>query len=187
MALVNLAKASDAELLRMAARDPEAFGVFYDRLEADVLAYFWRRTRRVDLSADLAGEVFATALESAASFDPRLGTARSWLYGIVRHQMADAWEHGRVESRARERLGIEPLVVSDESAERIEQLDAVQSGVLGFLDELPEDQRLAVAGRIVDERDYAELASSLACSQSVLRQRVSRGLRGLRERIQEAS
>jgi RNA polymerase sigma-70 factor (ECF subfamily) len=101
--------------------------------------------------------------------------------------MADAWEHGRVENRARERLGIEPLVVSDESAERIEQLDAVQSGVLGFLDELPEDQRLAVAGRVIDEREYAELASSLACSQSVVRQRVSRGLRGLRERIQEAS
>jgi DNA-directed RNA polymerase specialized sigma24 family protein len=81
MGLSNRAKASDAELLRIAARDPEAFGVFYDRFEADVLAYFWRRTRRADVSADLAGEVFATALECAPRFDPALGTARAWLYG----------------------------------------------------------------------------------------------------------
>jgi len=35
---------SDAELLRRSGRDPEAFGAFYDRHAATVLAYFQRRT-----------------------------------------------------------------------------------------------------------------------------------------------
>ena len=44
--------------------------------------------------------------------------------------MADAWEHGAVEDRARKRLGIERLVVSDESAERIEHVGAQVLGVV---------------------------------------------------------
>ncbi len=186
MALVDLSKASDADLLRLTPQDAEAFGVFYDRFEREVLAFFWRATRRADLAADLAGEVFAAALESATRFDPGRGTARAWLFGIARHELADAWDRGRVENRARERLGIEPLLLCDEAIERIEQLgDSEQGAVLGLLDGLPEDQRLAVKGRVVEERDYAELARSLSCSPGVVRQRVSRGLRALRERLQE--
>jgi RNA polymerase sigma factor (sigma-70 family) len=186
MAAVDLSKASDADLLRRTPRDAEAFGVFYDRFERDVLAFFWRATRRADLAADLAAEVFAAALASATRFDPALGSARAWLFGIARHELADTWERGRVEDRARRRLGIEPLDLSDEAIERIEQLgDSGQGGVLGLLDELPEDQRLAVTGRVVEERDYAELARTLSCSPSVARQRVSRGLRALRERLEE--
>ena len=183
MTRVNLSRATDAELLRLTPENAEAFGVFYGRFERDVLAFFWARTRRADLVADLAAEVFATALESAARFDPERGSARAWLFGIARHELADTWERGRVENRARERLGIPPLVVRDETIERIERLDAAESGVLDALNELSEDQRVAINGRVLDERDYVELARSLSCSQSVVRQRVRRGLSALRERL----
>jgi len=183
MAATQLSKATDADLLRLTTEDARAFGVFYDRFEHDVLAFFWRRTGRADLAADLTAEVFATALESVAQFDPERGPARAWLFGIARHELADTWERGRIENRARERLRIEPLVVSDEAIECIERLAAADSGVLGFLDLLPEDQRLAVRGRVLDESDYVELARDLACSPSVARQRVSRGLQALRERL----
>jgi len=41
-----------------------------------------------------------------------------------------------------------------------------------------------VQGRVLEERDYHELARTLDCSESVVRQRVSRGLRSLRERLE---
>jgi RNA polymerase sigma-70 factor (ECF subfamily) len=186
----NLAKASDAELLRLTPAYGEAFGVFYDRYERELLAFFWRRTQRADLAVDLTAEVFAAALESAAHFDADpcrtdLGRARAWLYTIARRQMADAWERGRVENAARRRLKAEPLVLTDEIIELIERLDAQGSDVLGLLDELPEEQRLAVHGRVVDECDYVELSRRLSVSESVVRQRVSRGLRALRRRFDE--
>jgi RNA polymerase sigma-70 factor (ECF subfamily) len=184
MARANLSRATDAELLQLTPVNADAFGVFYERFERDVLAFFWRRTRRADLSADLAAEVFATALGSAGTFDPGRGSARAWLFGIARHLLADTWERGRVENQARERLGIGPLVVSDETLESIERLDAAQSGVLDLLDELPDGQRAAVDGRIVGDSDYAELATRLMCSRSVVRQRVRRGLRALHDRLQ---
>ena len=186
MGMVDLAKRSDAALLAMTPTNAEAFGAFYDRYERHVLAFFRRATGRADLAADLTGEVFAAALESALRFDPQHGTARAWLFGIARHELADLWQRGRVENRARARLGIEPLLLTDEAIERIDRLDGLDdAGLLELLEELPEDQRVAVKGRVVDERGYAELAQTLSCSPSVARQRVSRGLRTLRDRFKE--
>ena len=188
MGIADLSKCSDAQLLELTPADAEAFGVFYDRFERDVLAFFWRATRRGDLAADLTGEVFAEALASAARFDARHGDARAWLFGIARHELADLWDRGRVENRARERLCIEPLVLSDEAIERIDELGKNDSGAaLELLEGLPEDQRVAVRGRVVDERGYEDLAASLSCSPSVVRQRVSRGLRTLRDRLKETA
>jgi RNA polymerase sigma factor (sigma-70 family) len=182
------AAVSDGELLSRTRGEPQAFGAFYDRFEAELLTFFWRATRRADLAADLTGEVFARALAGAGSFDPALGSARGWLYGIARHQLADAWERGRVEDRARRRLGLEPLALSDEMLERIEELASHADGprALELLAGLPDDQRRAVQGRVLEERDYRELAERLACSESVVRQRVSRGLRSIRARLEQS-
>ncbi|HEY1689573.1 MAG TPA: RNA polymerase sigma factor [Solirubrobacteraceae bacterium] len=186
MELPGRSKASDAELLALSVEDPEAFGLFYDRFERQLLAFFWRATRRSDIAADLTAEVFAAALESVASFRPELGSANAWLFGIARHALADAWSRGQVEDRARRRLGIEPLALDDELLERIEELDAHAEGVaLGLLEDLPEDQRVAVQGRVIGELDYEELSEQLSCSQSVVRQRVSRGLRSMRARLRQ--
>lgn len=179
-------EATDAELLALSAEDPEAFGVFYDRFERQVLAFFWRATRRADVAADLTAEVFTSALSAADSYRPELGSASAWLFGIARHELADTWARGRVEDRARRRLGVEPLVLHDEQLERIEQLDADAAGaVLELLADLPEDQRTAVEARVIGEEDYEELAARLSCSQSVVRQRVSRGLRSMRARLSQ--
>jgi RNA polymerase sigma factor (sigma-70 family) len=178
--------AGDADLLLRTADDPEAFGAFYDRFEGAVLALFYRATGRADIAADLTAETFAAALASSGCFDPTLGSARGWLFGIARHQLADAWERGRVEDRARRRLGLEPLALTDEMIERIEQLGGGRGGpsALQLLEQLPQDQRDVVRGRVLEERDYVDLAEALSCSESVVRQRVSRGLRTLRRRLE---
>jgi len=184
MAVVRLSDLSDEELLVRTLDEPEAFGVFYDRFERQVLGFLSRATGRPEVAADLTAEVFAGALAGAWIFRPELGSAQAWLFGIARHQLADAWEHGRVEDRARRRLGIEPLALRDELLERIDALGDEEQA-LRLLAELPEDQRIAVQGRVLEEREYRELAGSLRCSESVVRQRVSRGLRSLRRAMKE--
>lgn len=186
MSPVRTPPITDEALLERAVRDPEAFGAFYDRFEAELLRFFLRATRRADLAADLTAEVFAAALAGLPGFDPARGHARAWVYGIARHELADTWERGRVEDRARQRLGMEPLTLTDQDIERIEQM-GTSGRALEMLAELPEDQRLAVTGRVVEEHDYAQLALSLSCSESVVRQRVSRGLRTLRARLERSA
>lgn len=162
-----------------------AFAVFYERHERMVLAYFQRRTRTPELAADLTAETFAQALESRSRFRARgAGSSVAWLYGIAGHVLARSVRRGRIEDRARARIGVTAPELSDEVLEHIAALesDAVVELVLA---ELPEDQRDAVRARVLDEADYPEIAAALRCSQPAARKRVSRGLATLRRKIEE--
>jgi RNA polymerase sigma-70 factor (ECF subfamily) len=75
-----------------------------------------------------------------------------------------------------------PIVLTDEGLERIEALAG--SPALELMDALPAEQRDAVRARVVDGREYEEIADELRCSSSVVRQRVSRGLRAMRSKLE---
>src|SRR3954467_14936808 len=98
---------TDAELLR--SRDPEQFGVFYERNVGALTSYVARRSPRADLTFDLVAETFARALEHRDRYDPRRGPATAWLLAIARNLMTDAARHGRVADAARVRLGMAPV------------------------------------------------------------------------------
>jgi RNA polymerase sigma-70 factor (ECF subfamily) len=174
----------DAAILAALDEDPEAFALFYHRHVVGLLGYFMRRTHDAELAADLCAETFAAALDGAHRFDPARGPAVAWLYGIARRLLAHAERRGAVEDRARRRLGMAPLELTDAALERVEAI-ASSDVALAALAELPDDQRAAVRARIVEERAYAEIAVSARTSESVIRKRVSRGLAGLRARIGE--
>jgi RNA polymerase sigma-70 factor (ECF subfamily) len=173
-------RSSDEELLRACRGEPAAFGAFYARHEERILRYFVARVGDGEVAADLTAETFAAALAGAHRFRARTGPAAAWLFGIARNTLAESKRRGRVEARARRRLGLPPLVVSDELVERIE---AMSGAALELVEGLPADQQQAVRARVVEEREYAEIAKDLRCSEEVVRKRVSRGLARLREEL----
>jgi RNA polymerase sigma factor (sigma-70 family) len=172
---------SDADLLHA---EPAALGEFYRRHERDVLRFFLHWTRSPEVAADLMAETFAIVLESRTRYQPELGAARAWLFGIARNVLARSARRGRVEDETRRRLGLAPLVVSDDAIDRIEALSGGDESAVEALGELSVLLREAVSGRVIEERDYKELAVSLSCSESVVRQRVRRGLLRIRERLE---
>ena len=177
---------SDGQLLAATQRgDGAAFGVFYRRHLPAVLRRLLAQTGDREVTADLAAEVFATVLVSAHRYrDREDGTAGPWLRGIADNKLRESRRRGRVEDRARRRLGLEPEALTDRDLERVDELAGAPE-VLGLVEGLPERQRLAVRARIIDERDYAEIAAELECSPMVVRQQVSRGLSRLRERLKD--
>lgn len=179
---------SDVELLLAAPGEPSAFAEFYRRNERSMLLFFLRRTGSAELSADLTAEVFAAALGAVARFRPRTEVpAEAWLYGIARHVLSRSLRRARVEDRARRRLAMPPIELTDAIVESIEALDERRDGeaALSLLADLPTDQRAALQARVVDEREYGDIARELRCSEAVVRQRVSRGLANLRARMEE--
>ena len=176
------ARLSDEELLDASRREPAAFGVFYERHEERMLRYFVSRVGDAEVAADLTAETFAAALAGAHRFRARKGPAVAWLFGIAGNTLAVSKRRGRVEARARRRIGAPPLVLTDEVVERIE---ALSGPVLELVEELPADQQEAVRARIVDDREYSDIAKDLRCSEQVVRKRVSRGLARLRDQLGE--
>lgn len=176
---------SDAQLLRLTATDPEAFGRFYRRHVRWVLAVCARRCGDAELAADVTAETFATVLAQRDRFDPDRGSAGNWLFQIALHKLADSQRRGFAERRARDRLGVPAIALTDDDHARIDELASLAGGgdAATLLAGLPEEQRRAVEARVVDERGYDEIAAELALSPAAVRQRVSRGLTTLRTRL----
>lgn len=170
----------DDELLT--AGDAGSFELFYLRHVESLLGFFARRTRDPELAADLCAETFAAALAGRRRYRPDDGEAVGWLYGIARHKLADAQRRGYSERRARRRLGMERLELTDEDLARIERLGEGEEA-RALVARLAPEQRDAITGHVLEERGYGELAAELQTSEAVVRKRVSRGLASLRTRM----
>ena len=173
------ADAPDDALLAAAGEDAEAFGVFYRRHAAALLAYLAYRTRDAEEAVDLMAETFAAAFTAKSRYRPGPVPARGWLFGIANHKLAAARRRYSRENGALRRLGLERVVVHEEQLERVEELvDAQRAGprLALFVEGLPPRQREAVLARVVEERDYRELATAAGTSEAGARKLVSRGL-----------
>jgi RNA polymerase sigma factor (sigma-70 family) len=176
---------SDQELLtRALTTEPEAFTVFYERHVDVVLAFLRRRTSSPEVAADLMAETFAAALLAlhANTAPGQLEVPVAWLLGIARNKLFESYRRGKVEAAAREKLGLEPLVLDDSDLALVDELSETDL-VNQLADLLPPDQLQALRARVIDEREYDDIARDLHCSEAVVRKRVSRALSTLRARV----
>jgi RNA polymerase sigma-70 factor (ECF subfamily) len=186
----QLKSRTDAELLELAAKDRQAFARLYQRHERLIVGFFMSRTRSAELAADLTAETFIGLLESAHRFDSKRSGGASvvpWMLSIARHTLFTSLERGIVADKARRRLECEPVVLDDGALARVEEMASVDRRLSGLLDDLPEDLRIVVTARVLDERDYADIATELDCSEQVVRKRLSRGLLRLRAALSSAN
>ena len=172
-------------LLATARGEADAFAEFYRRHVGEVLGFLARRAGSYELAADMAGETFAGALLGCRRYRADGPPAMAWLLGIAQNKLRESARRGRVDQRARERLGIPLLSLDDEDLVRVEELAGEGERALSLLERLPAAQREAVRARVLEDRGYGELAGELGCSEQVVRQHVSRGLKRLRALIEE--
>ena len=174
---------TDAELISAAREDPQAFREFYDRYAVWLRSWFQRQTSSESAALDLTAETFAQAWHASRRFrDMAGGSGAPWLFGIARNLLRQYHKHNRIETAARERLGM-PLAWADcEDYERVDDRIAATSlapALNEAVSSLPREQRRALELRVLEQLDYEEVAGALGCSQNAARLRVSRALRSL--------
>ena len=180
---------TDAELLHAARQEPLAFREFYERYAVWLHAWLQRQTGSESAALDLTAETFAQAWLGLRRFkDLADGSGAPWLFGIARNLLRQYHKHNRIETQARERLGIGTQAEGDEYERVEERLDALHLGPALAPAEgtLPTDQRMALELRVVQQLSYDEVAGRLGCSTNAARLRVSRALRALTLKLQGA-
>jgi len=97
----------DAQLLHAARTDPQAFREIYERYAVWMRSWFARQTGSETAALDLTAETFAQAWHASKRFkDMADGSGAPWLFGIARNLLRQYHKHNRIESAARERLGM---------------------------------------------------------------------------------
>lgn len=143
-----------------------------------VYGYLVYLVRNRDTAEDLAGATFEKALRSWTKFDPRRGTARTWLLGIARTTALDWF---RSESR-RKRREESAAVAERVDVEFVEGLSPELERALAELS--PADREIVVL-RVVLELEPEATSRILGISTSAVSTRLSRALKRLEERVNQ--
>lgn len=164
-----------AALARCATGDRSALRVIYDAEAGRMIGVAMRILKRRDLAEEAAHDAFMRIWRGARSFDPARGTARSWIFAIVRN-------------RALTILRAEGRFESDDGEERLEPdfLTAVDrlpenSALRRCLEALDIKHRSAVVYSYVFGLSHGELAGKMSVPLGTAKSWTRRGLLSLQE------
>ncbi|MFC1406373.1 MULTISPECIES: RNA polymerase sigma factor [Streptacidiphilus] len=162
--------------------DPDGFSAFYAAHFDAVLGFVTRRTDDPHLAADLTSDIFLTALEHAADYDPRRGAPIAWLYGIARNVLAAHFRGTARESRAVARINGRRLLDDEDIAALEERIDASRAArqLLAAHAALSEPLRAVLDLVAVDGLTPVEAAQVLDITPTAVRVRLHRARRLLR-------
>jgi RNA polymerase sigma-70 factor (ECF subfamily) len=155
------------------------FAAAAERHLDDVHAYLVYLTGDKNVAEDLTADTFARALERWRRYDPRRGSARTWLCQLAR---STALDHFRAEERRRRR---EARYIVAELRERSEPVfgEGLSPGLERALSMLSAAEREVVALRVVLELDGESTARVLGISASACSTRLSRALQKLAKEV----
>lgn len=175
----------DAALRACARGEREALRRIYERESRHLLGVALRIVRQQHQAEDVLHDAFVSIWQRAASFDPRRGAGRGWIYSVVRHAALNMVRNG-----ARE------VSVDEESVAAIEDEAALAAHAaaadpfelradLGKLDDclarLPAARRDCILYAYIDGCSHGEIAERTRTPLGTVKAWIQRGMRSLRE------
>jgi RNA polymerase sigma factor (sigma-70 family) len=154
--------------------DDAQFEALYAEEAAGLFSFLAYRTGDRALAEDLLADAFERALRGR--FNPRKGSAKTWLYAIALNVLRDHVRRSAAESRAYER--VDEGEARDPFAE-VEVRDELMRG----LARLSAEEREAISLRFGAALTVPEMAAVLGEPLTTIEGRVYRALRKLREAL----
>lgn len=169
--------------------DKSAFEALLRKHYRNVLNFSYRFLGRRDLAEDLTHEVFLRVYRNPAGYEPR-SRFRTWLYTIAKnlclnelrrksHRMQSLDAPGLPEGGQAPQDIPDPTPPPDASLVRQERIAAVRAAI----DDLPENQRLAVILRRYDDFSYEQIAATLNTSEKAVKSLLSRAKEHLKKKL----
>jgi RNA polymerase sigma-70 factor, ECF subfamily len=179
---------ADEELMPwIAAKDPEAFEVFYDRHGGVAYSLAYRILGDRNGAEDCIQEAFISIWRSGARFDSTRGSVRSWTLSIVRNRAIDA---------LRSKAGKAPKLTFDDDAilearpaeERTEDeamRNETATEVRGAISHLPDEQSKVIELAYFGGFSQSEIAGMLNVPLGTVKGRMRLGLEKIRGEMAE--
>ena len=167
-------------LRRISAVKPGAqgFAEAAERHLDDVHAFLVYLTGDRNVAEELTAETFARACERWRRYDPRRGSARTWLCQLAR---STALDHFRAEDRRRRREGRYAVDVPE--AEEPVFGEGLSPGLEAALSRLSAAEREVLALRVVLDLDGESASRVLGISTTACSTRLSRALQKLEREV----
>ena len=169
----------EAALARCALGDEAALRAIYDHERRWLMATVLRLVRRRELAEEVLHDAFLQIWRSAGTYKAALGSARGWIYTVVRHRALNALRSlsaspERDDERYEELLEAHAAWQSDDRS-------AEHRALAQCLERLGDQHRRAVLLAFVDGYSHEQVATQLASPLGTVKSWIRRGLVALKE------
>ena len=172
---------TDEQLLaRMADGEEDALNAFYARHAPYIYGLLLKLLAVREDAEDVLQKIFWQAWGSAARFDSERGSVRAWLVLIARSRARDQFR--------RKRALLNPVHLADTDIEdpaTICAKDEDDSVLHRALQQVPSEQRSAIALAFFDGMTYEEVAREQTVPLGTVKTRIRAGLQRLRDLLGE--
>ncbi|MET0518740.1 MAG: sigma-70 family RNA polymerase sigma factor [Burkholderiaceae bacterium] len=171
----------EAAVLACARGERFALRALYEREAQWLLGVALRIVRDRERAEDVLHDAFLQLWQSAATFRPELGSARGWLYTIVRHRaLREIRGNGRLQALDPADLtALSDGQQASRSAENGRGIDA--ASLERCLERLEHSRRACVMHAFVDGLSHEQIARQLDTPLGTVKSWIKRGLASLRE------
>jgi RNA polymerase sigma-70 factor (ECF subfamily) len=169
-------------LARCARRDAAALRLIFEREGQQLVAVAQRILRRRELAEEVVQDAFVQIWQKSGQFAAGSGSARGWIYAIVRNRCLNVLRDGRRELPAADGdvASLAETAAAEEGIAAYHRL-AAKSRLRACLDTLDETKRQSILMAYVSGYTHGEIAGHLKVPLGTAKAWVRRGLALLRE------
>jgi RNA polymerase sigma-70 factor (ECF subfamily) len=175
-------------LRRIAARDRDALGQFYDDAARPLFSLAYRMLGNTEESEEVIQDAFLQIWNKAEKFDAAKGHAFHWALSITRNLCID-----RLRARQRRARVIVALDSDQDSAPAVQvipteaPMDHTEvTAIRAAVGALPQEQREAIEMAFFSGLTHPEIASALQEPLGTVKARIRRGMLKLRDVLQNS-
>lgn len=165
----------EAAAVQRAQRDPQSFGILYDRHCDRIYRYILGRTGNVQIAEDLTAETFLAALKNLWRFRFTGRPFRAWLYRIAVAQIGEYYRRRTPTIELELAIELPDLrqtegapILTDEYRQMHQALEQLSAG-----------QHEAIVLRYFEDLPIADISWVMGIPESTVKSHLHRGLRHL--------
>ena len=175
---------SDAEVIELAKRDPEAFGILYERFVDRIYSYIYYRVGNHHDAEDLTARTFQRALANLRNFECRGVPISAWFYRIA-HNLVANWHRDRSRRKVISLDSLLALGVEGEQPAAVAEREAEKEALLRAIRKLPPERQQLLVLKFVEHMSNAEIGEVMGRSESAIKSLYHRTLLALRKELED--
>jgi RNA polymerase sigma-70 factor (ECF subfamily) len=174
----------NALMVKVMEGDLDKLGLLFERYNRRLFRFFYRLTRRRDISEDLVQCVFERILKYRHSYTDN-GSFSTWIFQIARNLQIDHYHDNKNDEKRDVLINWDQLegesFASEQEQQEKEDLKLLQQA----MDRLDETKKQTLVLSRFEGFKYKEIAQIMNCSENAVKVRIFRALRELEVLINE--
>lgn len=174
----------EKEIIEEAKKNPEVFGLLYDKYYQPIFSYVLKRTANIELSQDLTSQTFFKALTKLGTFRWQNVPFSSWLYRIAGNEIANYFRKNKYKIVSLERIptpvsNVNPLTEIIEAEKELKKHKDFLK-VREKLSKLPFKYQEVITLRFFEKKKIKEISKILGKREGTIKSLIYRGLAKLK-------